>query len=246
MSVNFVRDRMYGSRARIGYTSPPMTTEVFPYEFYRLAPPGVTLVITTLALAVRTPEELSQSYNLSIKAAREMAASKVDVIILGGVPIAMSRGHANAEALLQSLEAELGVPVASSASAIAKAIKVLGCKKAVVVHSRSSDRVVTTADTKRDYEVLGSVGLDIEFRQLGHVSRDRAYDLGRQILKKYPEADTIMFGSPHWPVMEAIESLEREFGITVLSSIQAILWEGMRRAGVDDRLPNCGRLLRDF
>jgi hypothetical protein len=37
----------YGHRARIGYTSPPLTTEVFPYEFYRMAPAGVTLVITT-------------------------------------------------------------------------------------------------------------------------------------------------------------------------------------------------------
>ena len=35
--------RGYGYRARIGYTSPPLTSEIFPYEFYRLAPDGVTL-----------------------------------------------------------------------------------------------------------------------------------------------------------------------------------------------------------
>jgi hypothetical protein len=34
--------RMYGHRARIGYTSPPLTTEVFPYEFYKIVPEGVT------------------------------------------------------------------------------------------------------------------------------------------------------------------------------------------------------------
>ena len=28
----------YGYRARIGYTSPPLTSEIFPYEFYKLAP----------------------------------------------------------------------------------------------------------------------------------------------------------------------------------------------------------------
>jgi hypothetical protein len=38
---------VYGSRARIGYTSPPLVTEVFPYEFYKMAPPGVTLALTT-------------------------------------------------------------------------------------------------------------------------------------------------------------------------------------------------------
>ncbi len=35
---------MYGHRARIGYTSPPSATEVFPYELYKLVPDGVTVV----------------------------------------------------------------------------------------------------------------------------------------------------------------------------------------------------------
>ena len=136
--------------------------------------------------------------------------------------------------------------MATSASAIAKAIKVLGCKKVVTVHSRSADRSIQRDDARRGCEVLGSTALGVEFRQLGRVSRDSARDLGRELLKKYPEADTILLQSPHWPVIEAIEPLEREFGVTVLSSIQAILWEGLRRAGVDDRLSNGGRLLRDF
>jgi maleate isomerase len=29
---------IYGRRARIGYTSPPAATEVFPYEFYKIVP----------------------------------------------------------------------------------------------------------------------------------------------------------------------------------------------------------------
>ena len=33
---------MYGARARIGYAAPPFVTEVFPYEFYMMAPQGVS------------------------------------------------------------------------------------------------------------------------------------------------------------------------------------------------------------
>jgi len=44
---------MYGHRASIGYTSPPLTTEIFPSEIYRLASKGVTLVITALAIVQR-------------------------------------------------------------------------------------------------------------------------------------------------------------------------------------------------
>src|ERR1700736_5301606 len=123
---------MYGHRARIGYTSPPLTTEVFPYEFYKIVPDGVTLVVTTLAIVERSKSEVDQSYDISMKAAREMAAAGVDIIVLGGVPINLSRGADNAQQMIQDLEAELKIKVSTSASAQARAAKALGCKKVVV------------------------------------------------------------------------------------------------------------------
>ena len=85
------RANIYGHRARIGYTSPPLTTEIFPYEFYKIVPAGVTLVITTLAIVVRSKGEVEASYDISMKAAREMAAAGVDIVVLGGVPINLDR-----------------------------------------------------------------------------------------------------------------------------------------------------------
>src|SRR5262245_4733885 len=125
-------DNIYGERARIGYTSPPLTTEVFPYEFYKIVPAGVTLVLTTLAIVVRSKDEVDRSYEISMKAAREMAAAGVDIVVLGGVPINLSKGYANAEQMIIDLEAELSVKVSTSASAQARAAKALGCRKVVV------------------------------------------------------------------------------------------------------------------
>src|SRR5262249_20266873 len=48
------RSDIYGHRARIGYPCPPLSAEVFPYEFYKLVPAGVTLVITTLTVIERS------------------------------------------------------------------------------------------------------------------------------------------------------------------------------------------------
>ena len=91
---------MYGHRARIGYTSPPLTTEIFPYEFYKIVPDGVTLVVTSLAIVVRSKDEVDQSYDISMRAAREMAAAGCDIVVLGGVPINLSRGAKNAEQMI--------------------------------------------------------------------------------------------------------------------------------------------------
>src|SRR4249919_914175 len=109
------RESIYGHRARIGYTSPPLTTEVFPYEFYQMVPAGVTLVITTLAIVVRSKGEVDQSYDISMRATREMAAAGVDIVVLGGVPINLSRGSVNAQQMVADLEAELKVKVSTSA-----------------------------------------------------------------------------------------------------------------------------------
>src|SRR3954452_10726874 len=126
------RESIYGHRARIGYTSPPLTTEIFPYEFYKIAPDGVTLVVTSLAIVVRSKDEVDQSYDVSMRAAREMAAAGCDIVCLGGVPINLSRGADNAEQMIVDLEQELGVKVSSSTAAQARAAKALGCRKAVL------------------------------------------------------------------------------------------------------------------
>src|SRR5437588_3587258 len=239
---------MYGYRARIGYTSPPLTSEVFPYEFYQIVPAGVTLVITTLAIVVRSKAEVDQSYDISMKAAREMAAAKCDIVVLGGVPINLSRGAANIEEVMRELEAELKVKVSSSASAQRRAAKALGCRKVVVAQPYAhadTDRIAGYAD-HFGCEVLGATGWGSPFNQIGRIPQNAALELGRKLMRAHPDADTIMLPSPHWPTAGAIDPLEREFGVNVMTAHQANVWDALRRCGVNDRIEGFGRRFRQF
>jgi len=65
-------------------------------------------------------------------------------------------------------------------------------------------------------------------------------------MRAHPEADAIFLPSPHWPVIEAIDPLEREFGVSVMSALQAIVWHALRLTGIDERIDGFGRLLREF
>jgi maleate isomerase len=226
------RDQIYGHRARIGYTSPPLTTEVFPYEFYKIVPAGVTLVVTTLAIVVRSKSEVDQSYEISMKAAREMAAAGVDIVVLGGVPINLSKGYANAEQMILDLEAA----------------KALGCRKVVVAQPyelSETDRIASYG-AHFGCEVLGATGWGSAFNQIGRIPRHAAIEMGRKLMREHPDADSIFLPSPHWPTAEALDALEREFGVNVMSAHQAIVWDALRRCGVNDRIEGFGRLLREF
>jgi maleate isomerase len=46
-------------------------------------------------------------------------------------------------------------------------------------------------------------------------------------------------------VADAIEPLERELKVNVMTSLQAIAWEAMRTAGIEDRVEGYGKLLRE-
>ena len=61
-----------------------------------------------------------------------------------------------------------------------------------------------------------------------------------------PESDCIHFASAHWAVAHAIDQIEDELGVSVMSSQQAIVWEGFRRAGIQEPIAGYGRLLREF
>jgi maleate isomerase len=52
--------------------------------------------------------------------------------------------------------------------------------------------------------------------------------------------------SPHWPTVGAIDPLERELGVNVMTALQAIVWHALRRVGVTDRIEGFGRLFREF
>ncbi len=241
--------RPYGYRARIGYTSPPLTTEGFPYEFYQIVPKGVSLVVTSLAIITRTKSELDDSYDISLRAAREMRDAGVDLVCLGGVPINQHRGFGNAEEFYVALEKELGVKVSTSASAQTAAGRKLGVKKAVLAHpyaETDTARISASYEHMLNCEVVGRTCWGSPFNRIGAIPQHAALDMGRALLKAHKDADTILFPSPHWPTAHALDILEAEFGVNALGAHQGIVWDALRRCGIDDRIAGFGRLLREF
>jgi len=82
--------------------------------------------------------------------------------------------------------------------------------------------------------------------QIGRIPQHAAIELGRKLMREHPDADTILLPSPHWPTAGAIEPLEREFGVNVMTAQQAIVWDALRRCGVTDKIEGFGRLFREF
>ena len=239
---------MYGHRARIGYTSPLFVTEVFAYEFYAIVPKGVTLMVTTLDIITRSKDEVENSFDKSLRAAQEMAKGGADVVVLGGNPINLTLGVENLADLIAGLERKIGTRVTTSTTSQIEALTTLGASKIATVHPFTEAHASRHEDSIRKFgfEPAGTIGAGSELRDVGRIPKATALDLARKVKDANPDADTIHFACAHWAVAEIIDTVEDELGVDVMTSHQAILWQALRAAGVDDAITGFGRLFREF
>jgi maleate isomerase len=238
---------MYGERARIGYTSVAFVTEIFPYAFYKMVPEGVSLALLTLHQTELSRAEMDRLYEETMRAAHALAKSGVDLIVLGGRPVLLSRGE-NLDDITSRLTQELGVPVTSDASAQLAAFRTLGSQRVGTVHpfdpheDDRHDRMIT----QLGLTPVGSFGGGSDLVGLPKLPCSNALDWGRAFMQAHPDTDTLLFPCPHWATIEAIEPLEREFGVNVVTNLQTTVWHALRLCGINDRIQGYGRLLREF
>jgi len=239
----------YGHRARIGYTSPPAATEVFPYEFYRIAPAGVTLIVSTLAIVEMNRAEIDQSYDASFELAKNLARAGAQVVVLGGKPINQSQGLAGVAGMVDDTAAQIGVPVTTSLDAQMAALRALGARRVAAIHpftdSPARDEMYRAELAHFGFEHVGTLGAGAAAIDIGGLPLETPLDLAHRIVRAHPETDTLHLSCPHWPVLETIERIESELGVQVVAASQAIFWQAFRMCGIDDRIAGYGRLLRD-
>jgi maleate isomerase len=61
----------------------------------------------------------------------------------------------------------------------------------------------------------------------------------------HPNADAVLLSCGALRSIDVIDQIEQKIGKPAICSNQAMLWDSLRLAGVNDRLPGLGRLLRD-
>jgi hypothetical protein len=109
-----------------------------------------------------------------------------------------------------------------------------------------TNRISDSYEQMMGCEVVGRMCWGSPFNRIGAIPQHGALEMGRKLLKEYPQADTILFPSPHWPTAYALDILEQEFDVNALGAHQAIVWDGLRRCGVSEPIHGFGKLFRDF
>ena len=235
-------------RARIGYSAVAYVTELLPKYFYQIVPDGVLMQFLTLQISEHSQDQLESVYEQGVRAAESFARAGADVIIMGGAPTNISHGKDNLERVLNEMAQKFGVPVSSSSVAQRNALRAVGAKKIGTINPAVPRKIGDSASGSMEdgMMLLGRKHANAKLEDYNRIPPETALRLGREMMQEHPDIDTLIFGCPHWATIPAIEPLEQEFGVNVVTALQAIIWEGMRLAGVDDKVQGYGRLFREF
>lgn len=236
----------YGWRARIGFLSPGLVDETVSRQFYQMAPAGVTMVRTSLGVTALTTDEISGAVGRAEAAARTLATARPDCIILGGSPPVVIGGFGYDTELRDVIEKASGIPSSTAQTAAVEAFRLLGITRLAVATPFPEPFPTMLGEflARSGFEVLAMDSLPVDYRDLTMAPLRDGYDLARRTFAAAGGADAIYFPGAPFPVADIIEPLERELRTTVISSMQATLWKGLRMAGATDAvIQGYGRLL---
>lgn len=221
------------------------TEQTVQGDMIRICPAGVGVhfarvqnpdVITNETLAAIAPELTRASATL-------LPDGSLDVVSYACTSGSLVLGQERVEDLLTA--GNPGAKPSSIIAAVLRALNAVNAKKIVVATPYLDE--VNTAErdymTARGFDILDIQGLNLErdsdmVRVAPSYLADMAADLDRA------DADAIFISCGALRSVDIIEDLEARTGKPVITSNQALAWDALRLAGIDDRIAGFGQLLR--
>jgi maleate isomerase len=229
-------------RAKIGYVL-LATEQTVQDDVIRLRPPGVGIHFTRAAIADSiTSESLAaQADLLADCAATLLPDGSLDVVCYACTSGSLVRVFA---------ELKRGAPGArptSLISGVIRALKQLGARRIVVatpyldeVNQREVDYL-----EQAGFEVISLCGLNLERdSDMVRVAPDFIAEFA--LAQDRVEADAIFVSCGALRTLDVIEEIETRAGKPAICSNQAMIWDCLRLAGIEDRFAGYGRLLADY
>jgi len=179
----------------------------------------------------------------------ELATQGAESITLAGLPIASQLGRARVLELQKETSRRTGVFADSHAEATIDAMRHLGMRR-IAIASRWSDelnRKLTAYLTSADFEVLTVTSAGQWAKQAFSMSIEEgvklAFQLGREAMRKAPQADGLLLPGGAWRSLAAVPILEEDFGKPVVTNPIAQVWRLISQ-GIAPPVQGWGRLLR--
>lgn len=205
---------------------------------------GVHFSRVTMANSVTVETLAAMLPHLSTSASLIVPNGTLDAVTLSCTSGSIVIGEENVCAALAMQQPQ--ARTTTLVTGVVRGLKALGARKIVVgtPYLDEINRIEADYLLEQGFEVLDIQGLNVEMDEdMSRIEpeylRDFALELDRA------DADAIFISCSALRTLDAIEEIEQRAGKPAVCSNQAMIWDVMRLAGIDDRIEGYGRLLRE-
>jgi maleate isomerase len=231
---------------RFGLLLPSSNTTQEP-EFAEVLPGDVSLHCARLTLRNIDPESTIKIVEELEAEAQKLKDAAVDAVVLSATAPSTRLGKGYDKKICARIEQACGKPATTAATAMLEAFTLLNIKKIVLAApwGEGTNQTVAAFIEASGVQVLQQRAMGIVSNiEVGHLSAQTAYDLGRQA--DHPEADAIFLACGNWMTLEVIDALEKDTGKPVLSTNSCAIWATMNLIDGAWSIPGYGRLLANL
>jgi arylmalonate decarboxylase len=246
MTANAHPERIYGQRCRIGLLVPSSNT-VCEIEFWQMAPPGISVHTSRMPFFATRHQRPLDEMETHLDRVFDEAKTAVPDVIAYGCTASSAKGDAMVKE--RELAEQAGVPTATAAAALVEALRALGATRIAMLtpYPPETNAKEVKFFAENGIEVLAEESIIVDEAQLSFRNMclvpaerliERAVALGSD-----ERVEAVVLSCADMPTAGALPAIEAELDKPVISSVQALFWRALRLAGIDDPVPNAGRLL---
>ena len=236
-------------KRKLGILTPLAVTENGPYEFYRIAPHGASMVMVPFGIEKFTRDDLDRVLAPLDSMIDALVQRHVDIIISSGVPLSLLMGPDAHDAFLARITERSHLPAGSTLTAAIAAARHLGIGKIAFVNKWNDglNRALAEFFARDGIETVGTATEVLPIDQFQGLpsgdSLELAYTLGRQAFEQFPEAEGLFLTGGTWLAQPVCEELEREFNKPCLGNQACALWDALHRVDYWTPIEGHGMLL---
>ncbi len=238
-------DQSFGWRKRIGLLSPTVI-ETAAYDFFRVAPDGVSLCATTSNIEHWNTDNFQKHViEPLVGSVKYLASRHVDYIVHTGMPVVTTRGKGFEEEIVKLINDATGLPATTSIRSAIRALAHLGIRNVAVVSPYPAElhRSAVTFLQASGFKVVADHSKDVVFKKLQDVTPGHIAAVTERLLRSAPTANGVYIPCNQWSGADAAPLIEQACGIPVVTGAHADYWEAFRSLGIDDPIAGHGRLM---
>jgi len=226
----------------------PSTNTTVEIEYGRLLPPSLQVHVARIPLLSSGVEMTQRGGDIDVDYQSHLLGSaKVEVVALAQTAASLAADDFD-DRIIKRMSEAAGVPAITSARAIGLAVQALGARRTALVTPFPIPVLERLAN-----HYSGIYGLEVVASESFSGSDSVAYpalgqELARDAILRTDQSQIEVFIVPggNFPTLPFISDWERTVAKPIITTNQATLWAMIQIMGVDEKLPNFGRLLEEM